>query len=235
MSEPTPHHPLLLAEDVLLLLLDDHTGTLQQPNLAALLGGAVLAELAIDGAVEVGEKEGLWRTAKVHPVSGVRPQEPLLASAQDVVAERPRTAQDLVNRLGKPLRDHLCERLAARGILRREEHRVIGLFPTTRWPAADSRHEEGVRRRLADVLLRGLTTDPRTVTLVALLSAVDRAHKVVDREGLSSWEVRKRAKRLADTMDEGDWAAKAVRDAVRAAAAAVTAGAVAAGTAAGSS
>jgi len=234
MSEPTPHHPLLLAEDVLLLLLDDHTGALHQSNLAPLLGGAVLAELALDGAVEIGEKQGLLRTAKVHAVPGRRPQDPVLAGAQDVVAQQPRTAQDLVTRLGKPLRDPLCERLAERGVLRREQHRVLGLFPTTRWPTEDSAHEEAVRRRLADVLLRGLTPDPRTVALVALLSAVDRAHKVVDREGLSSGELRKRAKRLAETMDEGDWAAAAVRDAVRAAASAVAAGVVTAGAAAGS-
>ena len=62
-----------------------------------------------------------------------------------------------------------------------------------------------------------------TAALVALLAAIDRAHKVVDHEGLSSREVRRRAKQIA----EGAWAAKAVRDAI-AAATAATAGAVAA-------
>jgi hypothetical protein len=47
---------------------------------------------------------------------------------------------------------------------------------------------------------------------------------VVDREGLPARELKKRAKEIA----EGDWAAKAVRDAVSAAQAAVAAGAVAA-------
>ena len=66
--------------------------------------------------------------------------------------------------------------------------------------------------------------------LIALLAAINRAHEVVDHEGLSSREVRKRAKQIA----EGAWAAKAVRDAI-AAATAATAGAVAATTAATSS
>ena len=52
---------------------------------------------------------------------------------------------------------------------------------------------------------------------------MDLAHKVVDREGLSGGQVKKRAKEVAD----GDWAAKAVKDAIAAAQAAVTAAVVA--------
>jgi hypothetical protein len=68
--------------------------------------------------------------------------------------------------------------------------------------------------------------EPRTAALVALLSAIDRAHKVVDRDGLPAGQVRKRAKEIA----KGEWAAKAVKDAISASTAAVTA-AVAASTA----
>lgn len=236
MTEPTPAAPpLLLAEDLLLLLLDDDVGTLRQTNLQPLLGGAVLAELALLGAVEVEEKQAFWQTARVRPVPGERPADPVLADAHDVVAEKPRTAQDLATRLGKPLKARLTDRLVARGVLRREDHRVLGLFPSARWPAEDSRHEDEVRRRLADVLLRGFSPDPRTVALVALLSAVDQVHKVVPGEGLGGREVRKRAKQLVADMDEGEWVAKAVRDAVRAATTAVTAGVVAGSSGDGSS
>lgn len=236
MSQPTPAPDLLLAEDLLLLLLDDDTGALRHTYLQPLLGGAVLAELALAEAVEVGEKQGFWHTAKVAAVPGHRPADPVLAAAYDTVGEKPRSAQDLVGRVGKPLKDDLTDRLVDRGIVRREERKVLGLFPSTRWPAEDMRYEDDVRRRLADVLVRGLTPDARTVTLVALLSAVDLAHKVVDREGLPGGEVRKRAKVLTKQMDQGDWAATAVRDAVRAATSAATTAAVAGGVvAAGSS
>ena len=226
---------LLLAEDLMLLLLDDETGAVRQTHVRPLLGGAVLADLALAGAVEVEEKRGVWHTAKVHPVDGARPSDALLAAAYDEVAAKPRSAQDLVNRIGKPLKDDVTERLVERGLVRREEHRVLGIFPTTRWPAEDVAHEQGVRRRLGDLLVRGLTPDTRTVALVALLSAVDLAHKVVDHEGLSGGEVRKRGKRLVEQMDDGDWAAKAVRDAVAAITAAAGAAAVAGGAAAAAS
>ena len=101
---------------------------------------------------------------------------------------------------------------------------MLGLIPRTRWPAVDSTHEAGVRRELGDVLLRGVTARPSaTAALVAVLSALDLAHKVVDREGAPARDVKKRAKEIA----EGDWAAKAVRDAVAAAQAAVAAALVA--------
>jgi len=211
---------ILIAEDMLLLLLDDESGKLTLTSYPqAVLGGALLVELAATGAAEVEEKTSMWRSAKVRAVAGAAPADPVLRAAHDAVAARPRTAQDLVQRLGKGTRDALTDRLAERGLLERRDDRVLGLFPRTRWPAVDSSHEQDVRRRLTAVLVQGVEPDERTGALVALLSAIDKPHKVVDHEGLSTGEVRKRAKRIA----QGDWAAKAVRDAIAASTAAITA------------
>jgi hypothetical protein len=210
----------LIAEDLLLLLLDDEKGTLTgsaHPQPA--LGGAVLAELALAGAVTVAEKKGPWRSAKVVATPGAEPEDDVLRAAYGVVAERPRGAQDLVGRLGKGLQERLAERLVARGVLERREHLVLGLVPRTRWPARDMAREEEVRRQLAAALVQGVQPDQRTAALVALLAALDRAHKVVDHEGLPRREVRRRAKEIA----EGAWAAQAVRDAINASTAAVAA------------
>jgi hypothetical protein len=216
---------MLIAEDLLLLLLDDESGKMTNSSyLDTGIGGALLVELALGAHVEVVKGSGMWARAKVHPTNAAGPIDPILVEALGLVAERERTAQDLVGRLGKKRRDPLLSRLEADGILRREENTVLGLFPRRRWPAVDSSHEADVRRRLGDALVRGLEPDERTAALVGLLSSLDIAHKVVDREGMPGRELRKRAKQLA----EGDWAAKAVRDAVSAAQAAVAAGAVAA-------
>lgn len=212
----------LLAEDLLLLLLDDEKGRLRTSYADTVLGGALLTELALLGAVTVPEKTSVWRTAKVH-VSGTPVEDPLLQEALAVVARKERSAEDLVTRLGKGKRDVLAQRLVDRGILQRRETRLLAVFPRRRWPTLDPSHERVVRHSLTHVLVEGAEPDERTGALVALLAAIDRAHKVVDHEGLSSREVRKRAKQIS----EGAWAAKAVRDAI-AAATAATAGAVAA-------
>lgn len=211
---------MLIAEDVLLLLLDDESGSVVGTSYTAtVLGGAVLIELAMSGAVDVEEKSSVWRAAKVRANPHVVPADDVLRRAAEVVGQKERSAQDLVDRLGKGLKDQLADRLVQRGILERRQDRVLGVFPRTRWPSVDSTHEEAVRRELTRTLVQGADPDPRTAAIVALLSAIDRAHKVVDREGLSRSEVRKRAKTIA----EGEWAAKAVRDAISAATAAVAA------------
>lgn len=217
----------LIAEDLLLLLLDDESGKLTNATyLATGIGGALLVELALAGNVEVVKGTGHWARAKVFPTDAARPSDPVLLEAMDVVAQKERTAQDLVDRLGRKRRDQLLGRLRERGVIEEREDRVLGLIPRRRWPTVDGTHEADVRRRLADVLLRGTTPDERTAALVGLLSALDVVHRVVDREGRPAREIKERAKEIAD----GDWAAKAVRDAVAAAQAAVAAAVIAAST-----
>lgn len=210
----------LIAEDMLLLLLDDEKGSdVLTSYVATVLGGAVLIELAMIGAVDVEEKSSVWRSAKVRVNPAVVPEDEVLRRAAEVVAQKDRSAQDLVDRLGKGLKEQLADRLVQRGILGQRRDKVLGLFPRTRWPAIDSAHEARVRQALTATLVQGIDPGPRTAAVVALLSSIDRAHKVVDHRGLSRNDVRKRAKAIA----EGEWAATAVRDAVSAATAAVAA------------
>ncbi|WP_411285232.1 GOLPH3/VPS74 family protein [Lapillicoccus sp.] len=214
----------LIAEDLLLLLLDDESGKLAASDkIRPLLGGALLIELALAERIEVVARTSVWSTSKVTVHPGPPLDEPLLDMAVSTIAEKPRGAQDLVNRLGKGTKDVLLARLTERGLVHPVKGKVFGLFPHTTWPASDRLHEAGVREKLQAALVLGLTPDERTSALVALLSAVDHAHKVVDRGDLPAGEVRRRARHIAD----GAWAATAVKDAVAAAQAAMTAAIVA--------
>jgi hypothetical protein len=210
----------LIAEDLLLLLLDDRTGKPATSSLEVALGGALLAELALTGAIELSEKTAVWRSAKVRRGARLTLEDPVLASAFASVVEKERSAQALVTLLGKGLTSTLGERLAERGFLQRRDERVFGLFPRTRWPARDNSREQSLTRALTVVLVDGGRPDSRTAALVALLHAVGRAHKTVPHPGIGSGQVRKRAKQVA----EGDWAAKAVKDAIAAAASASAGG-----------
>lgn len=212
---------MLIAEDLLLLLLDDESGKMNNAvYLDNAIGGALLVELALGGhAVAVPREKmlGFTQESRIRTEGGP-PSDPVLAEAYAVIAEKERTAQDLVVRLGRKRKDVLLERLESSGILRREEGRALGLFPRTRWPAVDGAHERDLRTRLGDALLRGVDPDERTTALVALLAALDLAHTVLDREDKSAKEVKRRAEEIA----EGDWAAQGVQDAVQAAQIAVT-------------
>lgn len=97
-------------------------------------------------------------------------------------------------------------------MLRAEEGRVLGLFPSHHWPTQDARHEATVRAELETALRNGAAADARTGALIALLSALKAVHEVVDAKvvGLSKRELNASASRIA----EGDWAASAVRTAI---------------------
>ena len=77
----------LIAEDLLLLLLDDETGKPKTGHLEIALGGAVLVDLAMQGLVEVATPGSSWRSAKLRPVAGARPEDRILAGALGAVAE----------------------------------------------------------------------------------------------------------------------------------------------------
>lgn len=216
----------LIAEDVLLLLLDDTGAFVSGSNKQPALAGAVLAELALLGAVEIETGGGLWKKTRV-AVQG-EASDPLLAEAIAAIGEKPRSPQDLVNRLGRDLPDRLCERLVARGLLRREQHKLMGLFPRTRWQAADARHEQALRAAVQRILVEGQKPDERVATVIAVLSAADVLTKVIDRGPLSNKELKRRAEDIA----AGGWATEAVRKALQAANQAAMVAAVAATTAA---
>ncbi|MGL4175509.1 MAG: GOLPH3/VPS74 family protein, partial [Dermatophilaceae bacterium] len=125
-------------------------------------------------------------------------------------------------------KDTTYEMLAAKGLVRREDGRVLGLFPTTRWPAADARAEAEVRAELRAALVDGAEPTTRAVALASLLLALDQLNLVVDKPDRKA--AKARAKQLADGHPAGDAVAaavKAARDTVMIAVVAATAGSAA--------
>jgi hypothetical protein len=219
---------MLLAEDLLLLLTDDHTGKLvvSASQVDTALGGAQLVELSLAERVDLDHR----RRIRVNDASPTGDE--LLDAALGMLGRRQgQKPSGVVGPLGKKLRDRLYARLASAGILRAEEGRVLGIFPSRSWPASSFDHEAAVRRALVDTLVHQAPPDPRTGALVSLVHALRATHKVVDprEHGLPRRDLDRRAKQVAD----GDWGSKAVRQAIdemtAAVTAAVTAGAVAAG------
>ncbi|WP_072810648.1 GOLPH3/VPS74 family protein [Rhodococcus zopfii] len=219
----------LLAEDLLLVLLDDESGKaiVDGSQLPRVLAGAVLLELALAGTVTPALEGAVVRKGRLVVRPDPAPADPVLADATRRLADaKPMKPASAIEKLAKGLQDTLLERIADRGWVREDRGRILGLFPTRRWPAVDESHERNVRAELRAALVDGLTPSPRTAALVSMLSAVSAAPKIFP-------DADKRAvKRRAEEIAEGEWAGAAVRRAVEAVnaamIAAVTAGAVAA-------
>lgn len=235
---------MLILEDYLLLTLDDVTGraVVDASYREQVAAGALLVELALLGRADLaGDGEG-GRVGRI-VVRDVTPTgDVLLDEALDVVrakeGSRPKALVAPIARLRPATR--AVASLADRGVLRREEGRVLGIFPTTRWPAADSRHEDAVRADLRRVLVDGGEPDRRTASLVAILAATGQAGRVLaagaERDAAAGhpeeWTAARRAAvdRRAAEVARGSWASEAVRAYVDEVAAAILVGSTVAAT-----
>ena len=218
---------MLIAEEYLLLALDEKTGKLRVGSdvLGPALGGALITELALKERIGVTPHEAGWNQRGRVTITSMTPtDDPELDAALDKPAENEGSkVKDLLSaystkkrRLSHGVRERLLEWLAASGTLETEGS-IFGFIPRTTWPAGDSAGEDDVRRRLQAALVDGTTPTERTVALIALLHVTGLLPKVV------STENKRVLKAKAKELTSGDWAAKAVKDAIDEAAAATMA------------
>ena len=204
----------MIAEDLLLLLYNDESGKpiTGNPGLDYSLAGAVLIELTQLGKVDIAVAGDQVRVGRLKVLDTSSTGDAILDERLALLAgksgQRPK---NLIGKLSKGLRNQVLARLAERGVLEAKKDRVLGLFPVTRWPAKDARHEAGVRTALGGVLKVGTQPDQRAAALIALLSAADAVPKVIT-DAVDKRALKRRAKEFA----ESDWAAEAVRQAIQA-------------------
>jgi hypothetical protein len=213
---------LNLAEELLLLGMHDEKGTVVLAAGTALpygLGGALLMELMLEGRLDLTGKE----------VTGVDPSplgddilDEALANIQQ--SKRNRKPQYWVERFCgvKNPKDRLLERLVTKGILRREEHRILWVIPTQRYPTEEEEPELEVRARVRAAVLAGETPEPRTALLLSLVDACDLVGEIWSKEERK--QARKRIKEIVASEPIG----QAVSDTVTMILAAVIASSTAA-------
>ncbi|SDH56851.1 GOLPH3/VPS74 family protein [Agrococcus jejuensis] len=192
---------LLLVEDLLLVLLDDDGGHIHgEGMLYAILGGAVIVELAQRGLVRTDSGQTVEVVAGATP-----PADPLLRAAFDTIATKRRLVLTRIAEIGPSLREDVLDRLEARGLVERSRERVLGFIPVTRLRTLDTTHEDAVVARLRAVLVDGEQPDARTAALAALLWASDQLPALHAR---IPWTNDVASRALA--LQQGDWGASAV-------------------------
>lgn len=186
-----------IAEEVLLLAYSEAEGRqlIGSSELDAALGGAILAELAINDRIDLAGKQVTVRDAT--PLG----DEELDAALARIAGEpRERKPEWWVQKFhSAKLRKRLLSRLAERGVLREEQHKILGIFPSTRYPERDPSIEQGIRERVQSVL-SGTDPDERIAVLVAVLHAAK-----IDRKAFPDAS----GDRIRE-ITEGEWAGEAV-------------------------
>lgn len=206
MTEQVMSDEPLIVEDTLLLLFQPDSGTIAAENiLFYVLGGAVLADLALAGRVEA-EEQGLF--TRVRAVGAGEAPDPLLEPALTSLSRKSQDVQAVLAGVGPLLRGPVLDRVVARGDLHRTEGKVLGLFPTTKIALASDRRAALIRDVQA-ALIHGDDPSARTAASIALLSAsgtLPQFHPEIP------WgtDVYTRAKKL----ESGEWGAAAASSAV---------------------
>ena len=212
---------LILAEQLLLLALDDEKGSLSTyVDVDAGLAGALLIDLTRRGALIEADGDLVASPDGAHG-------HPLLTDAAAAIrgSDKRRDAKGWVGRLPrelKPIKDRVAGALVERGILSEERRKILGLVPSTRFPEADPAPERELRARLEAVLLSQRDPSEDEALLLALLEPYDLARKLVPKDRRK--EAGKRAKAIAERGPATAAVASSVRDTQTAVMAGVMAG-----------
>lgn len=205
---------MILADELLLVALDDASGktVVDRTNLDTALAAALLVELALAERISIAPADAGWlQRGKVTVINSSPTDDPDLDAVLEKLAEKDgQKVKNLISPMtwrpiSKGLRDRRLAGLVRQGVLAEERTEVLGL---RRHPTKDAGPEHEVRARLKSALVDGLTPTERTVALIALLQASGGLRKVFPTED------KKLVKARAKELSEGDWAAKAVKDAI---------------------
>ena len=205
--------PLPLHTELLLLAHDPASGKglVDDGHLKAGLAGAALIELSLQEALAL---DGEGKGARLRSSGAdVDPELVEVLARADGYAPKKAVAriggaESFTNRAGA-LRDATWNRLEGDGLVRSEEHKVMGLFPTTRRVQL-APVRSAILERLRGAIKGADQPDARTSGLVAVVSATGLLPKLVPE--MDQKQVKQRARQIADGGWGGDAVAQAIGD-----------------------
>ena len=183
---------LNLAEDIVLLLLDDETGKMEDVHvnvMEMLMAGAVLMDLGLKGRLD-------WDLERLFVIDETPTGDAMLDAvlaqvSAETEAMAPKAWIQRIAERGMEIRAAAIDSLVARRIIRVEDTRFLWVFGSRRYPVIDDTEEREAKLRLMDVLLSDTIPDPHDVALICLADAAS-VFEVI----LSERELRQAGKRI---------------------------------------
>lgn len=198
----------ILAEDLLLVLFQPDTGTIVGENtLHYVLAGAVLADLAFNECVTTTTTRA--GSLSVEAVEERPPSDEILRTAWDYASDKPGGVQTMLAAIGPTLRQPLLERLIARGDIREENGKVLGMFKVTTLKDGGNGRRSGLIRDVRNVLVDGVAPTPRVAALAALMWGSGTLHRFDPEIPWSSVVITR-----AQELERGNWSTEGATRAV---------------------
>ena len=163
---------LTFVEEIVLLALDDKKGKfVDLPPLALdqALAGAALLELAFQNRIDT---DLTHLTLVNDKPTGDKMLDPILSEIAK--AKDKKDAKHWVGVIsadGEKIRDAALAKLVEKGVLKKEEKKIMWVIPGRRYPMIQNKEEEEVRKRIRKVVVEGEVPSPRDVVIISLSSA----------------------------------------------------------------
>jgi hypothetical protein len=179
------------AEEFLLLALSDPKGEfVREPpdRYENALAGAILMDLALLNRIDT----DLDHLILIDPTTT---GDPSLDRALALIREYPDSKstaywiEEIRYRIDE-FRDVLINRLIDRGMLKREERKLLGLIPQTRYAASPGPEERELRERLRTTILSDDIPDPRDILLISLLTSCNLLNRLFSRAEIQATQER---------------------------------------------
>ena len=204
---------LCLHEELMLLALRNRKGTVTSwTNFQYVIGGAVLAELLLEGrvAVETKRKKKYLQLTDSTPLGNTVIDECLTKVTK---AKKRAQLQTWVSRFAsvKKLKHKVATQLCRRGILRSDEDKVLLIFSRKISPEINPEPERRIMGRLEETIFTDTEkVEPRTAVLLSLAKSADVLKVNFDKK-----ELKARKDRIERIID-GEVTGKATKQAIEA-------------------
>ncbi|MEM8937027.1 MAG: GPP34 family phosphoprotein [Pseudomonadota bacterium] len=195
--------PLTLPQALLLLTLQDESGSPKAGFYKPAIAGAAISELLLRGALTVSDakKPELLITHSLDSQGAFLD----LIMAEIAESKKPRDLQSWVTRLGnhKALVPTLADELCDLGALKKETSKLFGVFTRSTWPEASPRLESDLKDQLQAAITGDGGIDERLSVMIALADSADVLRHNFDRALLKTNKARIKAIKDGDLLATG--------------------------------
>ncbi len=184
--------PLRFAEEIVLLLLNDDGTFVPAPSHSVdyALAGGVLMDLALENRIDT-DLERLFLIDSTP--TGDELLDPTLRAIDESDDGDARFWVERVAENAGSIKSTSIKRLVDRGILEREDERILWVFRSRRYPTVDGTAQREVKLRILEVLFSDEIPDPRDIVIIALAHACGIFKQVLTNRELE---------RVADRIDQ---------------------------------
>jgi len=202
---------LNLIEEFLLIALDDDKGQFVTDSTHLHMGfsGAILLEMALREKINIVND-------KVILVNDAYEKEIVINKTIDLIKESKKNhnIKYWVNKLAKnarQMKDDTLKGLMNKGILSKEDSKILWIIPNTKYPTQNLTPENKVRQRLHDVMLKGVKPKPHDVMLLSLID-VSQLTREAFRDKAEYKIVKKKIKDVTQNIEISQVVNRTIRD-----------------------